>query len=277
MSSFTIDDDRRITVGQVSVSPDHYIGGVRVPSVDTFETRSPMDWDTVLADVARGNADTAKLAVSAAVEGFEVWSNYSRTERSEVMHKMADLIEANNDEIAFVETLDMAFLYESMRLRLVARGAANFRLYADLATQHEERTWSGRGGAHVVQSAPAGPAVIITPWNAPFMLSTWKLSPALAAGNSIILKPAEWSPCPLHCSPTWQEKLAFRQEPSTWYRALAKKSEQPLLATTVFDELASPDPPPPHATSAQQRQTTSCHSPQNSAAKAPLSCLRTPT
>lgn len=93
-----------------------------------------------------------------------------------------------------VETMDMAFLYESMRLRLVARGATNFRLYADLAIEHQERTWDGRGGAHVVQSMPAGPAVIITPWNAPFMLSTWKLSPALAAGNSIILKPAEWSP-----------------------------------------------------------------------------------
>lgn len=194
MSSFEIDDPRRVDVEGVSVSPDHFIGGVRVSSPTTFQTRTPTDWDRVLVDVSRGDADTSDLAVSAAVEGFKVWGSYSPAERAEVMHRMADLIDANNDEIAIVETMDMAFLYESMRKRLVARGATNFRLYADLAVEHRERTWDGRGGAHVVQSMPAGPAVIITPWNAPFMLSTWKITPALAAGNSIILKPAEWSP-----------------------------------------------------------------------------------
>ncbi len=194
MSSFNLNDPRRVDVEGVSVSPDHYIGGQRVSSPNTFESRSPSDWDRVLAKVARGDAATADLAVTAAQEGFKTWGSMTPAERGEIMHRMADLIEANNDEIAMVETMDMAFLYESMRLRLVARGATNFRLYADLAIEHQERTWDGRGGAHVVQSMPAGPAVIITPWNAPFMLSTWKITPALAAGNSIILKPAEWSP-----------------------------------------------------------------------------------
>jgi betaine-aldehyde dehydrogenase/5-carboxymethyl-2-hydroxymuconic-semialdehyde dehydrogenase len=88
----------------------------------------------------------------------------------------------------------MAMLYESMRQRLVARGAVNFRTYADLAVHHEERVWSSKGTANTVQRMPAGPAVVITPWNAPFMLSTWKVAPALAAGNTVVLKPAEWSP-----------------------------------------------------------------------------------
>lgn len=194
MSSFDLADPRRVDVEGTSVSPDHYIGGKRVQSPSTFESRSPTDWDRVLANVARGDADTAALAVSAAVEGFKVWGSMTAEERGAVMHRMADLIDANNDEIAIVETMDMAFLHASMKARLVARGATNFRLYADLAIDHQERTWEGRGGAHLVQSMPAGPAVIITPWNAPFMLSTWKITPALAAGNSIILKPAEWSP-----------------------------------------------------------------------------------
>lgn len=194
MSSFDLNDPRRVDVEGVSVSPDHYIGGQRVQSHATFESRSPTDWDRILANVARGDATTADAAVAAAVKGFSVWGSMSPEDRGAVMHRMADLIEANNDEIAIVETMDMAFLHESMKVRLVARGATNFRLYADLAIQHQERTWDGRGGAHVVQSMPAGPAVIITPWNAPFMLSTWKISPALAAGNSVILKPAEWSP-----------------------------------------------------------------------------------
>ena len=92
----------------------------------------------------------------------------------------------------------MGMLHESMRARLVARGAENFRLYADLAVAHEERVWSSKGTRNTVLRMPAGPAVVITPWNAPFMLSTWKLAPALAAGNTVILKPAEWSP--LSCS-----------------------------------------------------------------------------
>ena len=76
----------------------------------------------------------------------------------------------------------------------MARGALNFRTYADLITSHENRTWDAKSMWNQVQRMPAGPAVVITPWNAPFMLSTWKLAPALAAGNSVIHKPAEWSP-----------------------------------------------------------------------------------
>ena len=186
---------RTADVGGVAVPVDHFIGGQWVGSASTFESHSPLDWDAgVIANVARGDASTASAAVEAAIAGFDVWGSYSPSERAEVMHKMADLIEANNDAIAMVETLDMGFMYESMKNRLVARGAINFRLYADLIVDYEERAWEAKNMANVVQRMPAGPAVVITPWNAPFMLSTWKLAPALAAGNSVIHKPAEWSP-----------------------------------------------------------------------------------
>ena len=186
---------RTADVGGVAVPVDHFIGGKWTASNSTFTTSSPLDWDAgPLADVARGDAATAAAAVDAAVAGFDVWGSYTPAQRAEVMHRMADLIEANNDDIAMVETLDMGFMYESMKNRLVARGAINFRLYADLIVEYEERAWDAKNMANVVQRMPAGPAVVITPWNAPFMLSTWKLAPALAAGNSVIHKPAEWSP-----------------------------------------------------------------------------------
>ena len=92
----------------------------------------------------------------------------------------------------------MAMLLRSLRARVIARGARNYRAYADLAVAYEERDWRSNGTWNRVQRMPAGPAAVITPWNAPFMLSTWKTAPALAAGCTVVLKPAEWSP--LSCS-----------------------------------------------------------------------------
>ena len=184
----------RVAVDGVEVSVDHLIGGKRVPSTETFECRSPLDWDTKIADVARGDGATATRAVEAAVDGFVEWSAMPAAQRAAALRRVADLIEDRNDDIAIVETLDMGFLHRSMRERLVARGALNFRFYADLVEARAEPRWEARGTCHTVQRMPAGPAVVITPWNAPFMLATWKVAPALAAGNSVVLKPAEWSP-----------------------------------------------------------------------------------
>jgi acyl-CoA reductase-like NAD-dependent aldehyde dehydrogenase len=185
---------QRVEVSDVAVSPDHFIGGKRVASDQTFECRSPLDWDWKLADVARGNALTADLAVSAAVDAFPEWSGLAPSERAAYLHRLADLIDANVEDLATVECVDMAMLLESLEARVIHRGAENFRNYADLAASYEGRAWSSKGTDNRVYRMPAGPAVIITPWNAPWLLSTWKLAPALAAGNPVILKPAEWSP-----------------------------------------------------------------------------------
>ncbi|MGI9301567.1 MAG: aldehyde dehydrogenase [Gammaproteobacteria bacterium] len=184
----------RIEIDGVCVSPDHYIGGRRVPSARTFEDRSPLDWSRKLADVASGDADTAHQAISAAADAFGGWSSLGAEQRGAYLNKLADLIDANVKTIAHIECLDMAMLQESLELRVIPRGARNFRAYAELATQCEERAWHSNGTDNRVVRMPAGPAVIITPWNAPFMLSTWKCAPALAAGNTVTLKPAEWSP-----------------------------------------------------------------------------------
>lgn len=185
---------QRAEISDVAVSPDHYIGGRRISSESTFEVRSPLDWDWKLADVARGDALTADAAVTSAVEAFEDWARLSPAERAGYLHRLADIIDDNIEDLATVECVDMAMLLESLTARVIHRGAENFRNYADLAVGHQPRRWSSKGTDNEVQRMPAGPAVIITPWNAPWLLSTWKIAPALAAGNPVILKPAEWAP-----------------------------------------------------------------------------------
>ncbi len=187
-------EQRRVEVAGTSVSCEHYIGGGRVGSDATFEDRSPIDWSWKLADIARGDRETAAAAVAAAEGAASAWGALTAAERATHLHRLADAIDGRVEQIAAVECADMGMLERSLRARVIARGAANLRNYADLAAEHEEPVWSSKGTANRVIRQPAGPAVIITPWNAPWMLATWKLAPALAAGNPVILKPAEWSP-----------------------------------------------------------------------------------
>lgn len=190
--------EERTNVGGVAVATGHFINNARMSSPRTFEDRSPLNWSLKLADVARGSAHEADLALGAARDAFAPWAALGVKKRAKYLHRLADLIDENVARIAIVETLDMAMLEKSLRLRVIARGARNFRAYADLAKSYKPRRWSSNGTRNRVLRMPAGPTVVITPWNAPFMLSTWKCAPALAAGNTVVLKPAEWSP--LSCS-----------------------------------------------------------------------------
>ncbi len=184
-------------VAGVSVSTDHYIGGERIASAERFSDLSPID-GRVLAEVASGSDQEAEAALEAAAGAFEEWAALGAEGRLPYLTRLAELIERDNDRLAGVECEDMAMLYESLRARVISRGARNYRAYAELAATHTERAWSSNGTANTVVRMPSGPAVVITPWNAPFMLSTWKTAPALAAGCTVVLKPAEWSP--LSCS-----------------------------------------------------------------------------
>lgn len=187
----------RIPVGGHTVSPEHYIDGERVASAATFEDRSPID-GALLAEISRGDAATADAAITAAARAFPEWAALGPAGRAPYLHRLAELIDEHSDHIAEVECLDMAMLERSLKARVIGRGARNYRAYADLCVTYEERVWESNGTTNRVVRDPSGPAVVITPWNAPFMLSTWKTAPALAAGCTVVLKPAEWSP--LSCS-----------------------------------------------------------------------------
>jgi betaine-aldehyde dehydrogenase/5-carboxymethyl-2-hydroxymuconic-semialdehyde dehydrogenase len=189
--------EHRVDVAGVSVSTDHFVAGRRVPSAERFVDISPID-ERTLAEVSRATVDDVDLAARAAHDAFPAWAALGPAGRAPFLHRLADLIDANVDRLAAVECEDMAMLLRSLKARVIARGARNFRAYADLAVAYEERDWRSNGTWNRVQRMPSGPAAVITPWNAPFMLSTWKTAPALAAGCTVVLKPAEWSP--LSCS-----------------------------------------------------------------------------
>jgi len=159
----------------------------------TFETLSPVDLKP-LAKVALSNAADVDKAALAAKAAFPGWAAISGEKRKTILHKIASLIVARAEEIAFVECMDTGQSLKFMS-KAAIRGAENFRFYADRAPQARDgvvlRTVNH---TNITGRVPIGPVGIITPWNTPFMLSTWKIAPALAAGCTIVHKPAEFSP-----------------------------------------------------------------------------------
>lgn len=171
------------------------IAGEDVPAADgaTFETISPVDLKP-LATVARGAAVDIDRAARAAKAAFADWAAMPGDARRKLLHRIADAIVARAEEIAFVECMDTG---QSLRFMAKAalRGAENFRFFADRAPEARDgRTLRAEGQVNMTTRVPIGPVGIITPWNTPFMLSTWKIAPALAAGCTIVHKPAEFSP-----------------------------------------------------------------------------------
>ena len=174
---------------------DHFIDGRGHAPVDadTFEITSPID-GSVLTTAVEGTDADVDLAAQAAQTAFEEWRWMPGARRKQLLHAIADLIEERADEIASIETLDTGQPIRFMS-KAAARGADNFRFFADRAP-------SARDGAslptethdNLTARHPIGPVGVITPWNTPFMLSTWKIAPALAAGCTVVHKPAEWSP-----------------------------------------------------------------------------------
>ena len=173
----------------------HFINGEWVPSVsgETFETLSPID-NSVICTVASGDAEDVDRAATAARDAFPAWRDLSAKERKELLHKVADLIEQNADEIALLESLDTGQPIRFMS-KAAARGAQNFRFFADRCEgARDGSSLPTEGFLNYTLRQPIGPVGVITPWNTPFMLSTWKIAPALAAGCTVVHKPAEWSP-----------------------------------------------------------------------------------
>ncbi|WP_260478742.1 aldehyde dehydrogenase [Kibdelosporangium aridum] len=172
---------------------EHWIGGERIGSAQTFTDVSPID-GRVLTEVARGGAAEAERAVNAAKKAFPAWAGTSKAERAEILHAIADGVEKRLEELAITETEDNGALLRSHRRGVMPRVARNFRFFADWLVQLEHKDFDTRGHTNHVSWDPSGPCALITPWNAPLMLATWKIAPALAAGNTVVLKPAEWSP-----------------------------------------------------------------------------------
>jgi len=183
----------RVVVEGVEVATDHWIGGARIPAGDAFIDVSPID-ETTIAEVARGTANDADRAVTAARAATTTWGAMPPDARAEVLHRIADGVEARVPDLAAVETRDNGSLLRSMQSSVMPRVARNFRFFADQLLALETGVKNYDGFAERVAWDPSGVTAVITPWNAPLMLATWRVAPALAAGNAVILKPPEWAP-----------------------------------------------------------------------------------
>lgn len=172
----------------------HFIDGMPYAGDGTtFETLSPVD-NSVLAKVARGTSNDIDRAAKAARDAFISWRKTTGSQRRELLHTIADAIEARAEEIAFIECMDTGQPIRYMS-KAALRGAENFRFYADRAPQAADGlSLPTETHLNYTTREPIGPVGVITPWNTPFMLSTWKIAPALAAGCTVVHKPAEWSP-----------------------------------------------------------------------------------
>ncbi len=180
------------TVDGVEVPTDHWIGGRWVPSADRFEDRSPID-GSHLADVAAGGHDHVDAAVAAARSAFPAWAALGPEGRAPILLKFAQLINDHVDAIATVETADNGSLLAGLKRAAIPRAAHNISFFAEHALKLGE-TIESPLVSNRVRFDPSGVAALITPWNAPFMLTTWKVGPALAAGSTIVIKPPEWAP-----------------------------------------------------------------------------------
>jgi 5-carboxymethyl-2-hydroxymuconic-semialdehyde dehydrogenase len=175
----------------------HFIGGDFVESVGggSFETLDPTT-NKVLAEAADGGAADVDAAVAAARQAFDLgpWPELPVRERAQTLRRIAALIREHAEDFIEREVLDIGMPIAQMR-GLAARAAQNFEYYAGVITELHGRSFQvGEDFLNYTIHKPVGVAGMIMPWNAPLMLSTWRIAPALAAGNTVVLKPAEWSP-----------------------------------------------------------------------------------
>jgi 5-carboxymethyl-2-hydroxymuconic-semialdehyde dehydrogenase len=162
-------------------------------SAGVFQTLSPVD-KSVICDVAEGSAEDIDRAAKAAADAFPAWRDMPALERKRILIRLAEGIEARAEEIALCECWDTGQAFKFMS-KAALRGAENFRYFADQVVQARDgQLLQSPTLMNVTTRKPIGPVGVITPWNTPFMLSTWKIAPALAAGCTVVHKPAEASP-----------------------------------------------------------------------------------
>jgi aminomuconate-semialdehyde/2-hydroxymuconate-6-semialdehyde dehydrogenase len=204
----------------------HVIGGAEVPSSDgaTFQTVDPwtrQPW----ARVARGTREDVERAVVAAREAFDdgPWPRMGYEQRGRLLHRLAGLLLEDREELARADTADMGKPITMMRTADVPRAAANFCFFADHARLRPSESFPMDSGHHAyTRYEPAGVVAAIAPWNFPLMLETWKIAPALAWGNTVVLKPAEDSPASATVMARLAARAGFQRACSTWCTASAR-------------------------------------------------------
>jgi len=175
-----------------------FVGGRFVPALDggVFDDVSPID-GRLITQVARGRAADIDAAVKAARASFETgaWRRLEPKERKKILRRFAELIRADVDRLALLETRDVGKPIRNSVAVDVANCADCIEYYAEFADKlYDEVAPTGPDDLALIRREPLGVVAAIVPWNYPLIISCWKVGPALLAGNSVVLKPAEQSP-----------------------------------------------------------------------------------
>ena len=173
----------------------HWIDGApRQPAggrwLDVFDPANAKPF----AEVARGGATDVDAAIDAASRAYPAWSALPNTERARWVEKLADALEARLDDFAHAESRDGGKPIKLAREIEIPRAISNLRFFAHAATQFSSESHHGQAGLNYTLRQPLGVVATISPWNLPLYLFTWKIAPALAAGNTVVAKPSEVTP-----------------------------------------------------------------------------------
>jgi 5-carboxymethyl-2-hydroxymuconic-semialdehyde dehydrogenase len=171
----------------------HLIDGAPVPSKQYFQTVNPATQEP-LAEVARGGEAEVEAAVAAAKSAFPKWAGMPAVERARLVRKLGDLIAAQVPALARTETQDTGQVIAQTGKQLVPRAADNFYYFAEMCVRVDGHTYPTPSHLNYTLFHPVGVCALVSPWNVPFMTSTWKVAPALAFGNTAVLKMSELSP-----------------------------------------------------------------------------------
>lgn len=183
----------RIDIGGVSVPTGHLIGGQRVGSPEVYEVITPID-GSPLGHIPAGGPDEAAAAVGAAAAAFPAWAALGPDGRGEILDRFAEAIVERMPDFQKVDTYDHGSLAAGRPHHGMPRTALNVKFFADWARQLHHESIAGDVVDNSVRYDPSGVAALIVPWNAPLMLGTWKIGPALAAGSTVVVKPPEFAP-----------------------------------------------------------------------------------
>ena len=230
----------------------HLINGAAVASAQYFETVNPATQE-VLAQVARGGPKEVDAAVARRQGGVPRWAGKPAAERARLLRKLGDLIAAHVPDLAKTETQDTGQVIAQTAKQLVPRSADNFYYFAEMCVRVDGHTYPTPTHLNYTLFHPVGVCALISPWNVPFMTSTWKVAPALAFGNTAVLKMSELSPLTAARLGSWPWRRASPPECSTSSTATARKRASRCAAIPMCGRSPSPVRPRPEIASSKRR------------------------
>ena len=177
----------------------NYIDGVFAPALSgkTLSNSNPAS-NTSIGTLPDSESADVLAAVESSKRAAPAWAATPIRERARILRRLSELIEKNRGDLAHAEALDSGKLYRNARDLEIPRAAANFEFFADAITQFSSESHSSQNLINFTLRQPLGVVACISPWNLPLYLLTWKVAPALAAGNAVVAKPSEVTPVTAH-------------------------------------------------------------------------------